>query len=87
MSGADPDRVSDRIMGLEEAALFAERRIDELHEQVLALSGRLEMLARRFERLERAVGELRSGENPGMAGEVEDEVGGGGPEFDDRQAR
>lgn len=47
-------------MGLEEASLFAERRIDELHEQVLALSGRLEMLARRFERLERVVLEIRS---------------------------
>ncbi|MFG0244212.1 MAG: hypothetical protein ACF8R9_15630 [Phycisphaerales bacterium JB054] len=62
-------------MGLEEAALFAERRIDELHEQVLALSGRLEMLARRFERLERVVVELRSASEPegGATDDAEDE--------------
>ena len=71
MSGAEPDR----IMGLEEAALFAERRIDELHEQVLALSGRLEMLARRFERLERVVLDLRATAEP----DAPDEPGDDGP--------
>ena len=68
-------------MGLEEAALFAERRIDELHEQVLALSGRVEMLARRFERLERVVLELRSKaeSEPGAP----DEPGDDGPDLID----
>ena len=69
MSGAEPDR----IMGLEEAALFAERRIDELHEQVLALSGRLEMLARRFERLERVVLDLRASAEPDAPDEPVDD--------------
>ena len=61
MGGSD----ADRVMGLEEASLFAERRLDELHEQVLALSGRLEMLARRLERLEHVVGEIRAGGDEG----------------------
>lgn len=68
-------------MGLEEAALFAERRIDELHEQVLALSGRLEMLGRRFERLERVVIEMRSkGESESGAS---DDPGDDGPDLID----
>lgn len=43
---------SQRLTSLEESALFAERRLDELHEQVLALSGRVEALARRLDRFE-----------------------------------
>lgn len=51
---------ADRLTGLEEASLFAERRLDELHEQVLALSGRVEMLTRRLERVEHVVRQLRA---------------------------
>lgn len=69
---------ADRLTGLEEASLFAERRIDELHEQVLALSGRLEMLGRRLERLERSLDALGAsrGEDEGEGGGDTGESGG-----------
>lgn len=66
VSGSEPDRLT----GLEEASMFAERRLDELHEQVLALSGRVEMLGRRLERVEHALRELR------RAGDEEEQPGG-----------
>lgn len=46
--------------------LFAERRLDELHEQVLEVSARLEALARRLREVEGAVGRLS---DPGPEGE------------------
>ncbi|MBK7405498.1 MAG: hypothetical protein IPJ41_12920 [Phycisphaerales bacterium] len=44
----------ERLTRLEEATLFAERRLDELHEEVLGLSGLLAALAARVSRLEQS---------------------------------
>jgi hypothetical protein len=49
----DQDAHADRITRLEEALLFAERRVDELHEEVLGLGGKLERVAGRLAALER----------------------------------
>lgn len=49
-----PDAVHERLNRLEEAALFADRRLDELHEEVLTLAGRLDALAARLARFEQA---------------------------------
>lgn len=54
----------ERLMRLEEATLFCDRRLDELAEQVLALSGRVEALARRLARFEHMLGRLAATDDP-----------------------
>lgn len=48
----------ERLIRLEEALLFCERRVEELGEQVLALSGRVEMLASRLGSVEALMGRV-----------------------------
>jgi hypothetical protein len=48
------DRDHERMDRLEEAVLFAERRLDLLHEEMLACSARLEKLSARIAALELA---------------------------------
>lgn len=55
---------NERLMRLEETTLFSDRRLDELAEQVLALSGRVEALARRLERFEHVLGRLAATDDP-----------------------
>jgi len=49
----DQDAHADRITRLEEALLFAERRLDQLHEEVLGLAGAVERVSTRLAALER----------------------------------
>lgn len=66
----------ERLMRLEESLLFADRRLDELHEQVLLLLGRVEALTARVAGVERAFGEATErGEDSEPNAEA-----GGGPE-------
>jgi hypothetical protein len=54
----------ERERRLEESALFCDRRLDELAEQVLALSGRVEALGRRLAGFEQFVGRLAVAPGP-----------------------
>ncbi len=54
----------ERLMRLEETTLFCDRRLDELAEQVLALSGRVEALGRRLARFELVLGRLAATDDP-----------------------
>jgi len=57
-----PSPDPERVTRLEEAILFAERRIDELHTEVLRIGTKLDSLGTRLASLERLV--IRAGEAP-----------------------
>ncbi|MCC7388778.1 MAG: hypothetical protein IT431_08410 [Phycisphaerales bacterium] len=54
----------ERATRLEEAVLFGERRVEELAEQVLALSGRVEALSRRLGAVEMLMGRVLAEDEP-----------------------
>jgi hypothetical protein len=51
---AEQSNESERLTRLEEATLFSERRLDELHEEVLALSKLVDALGSRLRAIELA---------------------------------
>ncbi len=52
---------SERVTRLEEAVLFAERRLEQVHEEVLACSRRLDGALARLAALERAASRAEAG--------------------------
>jgi hypothetical protein len=58
----------ERATRLEEAVLFCERRVEELAEQVLALSGRVEALSRRLGAVEKVMGRVLVDDEPPEGG-------------------
>lgn len=50
--------VSDRLRLIEETAAFEQHRVDQMHQQVLALQTRVDELHRRLESLERRLSGL-----------------------------
>lgn len=57
------------MMKLEEALLFSERRGEELSEQVLALSGRVEALSARLGAVEKLLGRVLVEDEPPEPGD------------------
>jgi hypothetical protein len=63
----EPTPDAQRLTRLEEALLFAEHRLDQLHHEMLAASARLERVSLRLAAVERAIEHSTPG--PGSAGD------------------